>query len=82
VQITSRSTRYIVLFHCVLSFFFNTAILAMSVNIIAGLTWDDSVAALNGTGSSPSCRCHPRSATYCRIRLKKARLITKMCTTK
>ena len=37
VQITSRSTRYIVLFHCVLSFFFNTAILAMSVNIIAGL---------------------------------------------
>ena len=44
VQITSRSTRYIVLFHCVLSFFFNTAILAMSVNIIAGLTWDDFVA--------------------------------------
>ena len=38
VQITSRSTRYIVLFHCVLSFFFNTAILAMSVNIIAGLS--------------------------------------------
>ncbi|WP_445301103.1 hypothetical protein [Microcoleus sp. D2_18a_B4] len=26
------------LFHCVLSFFFNTAILAMSVNIIAGLS--------------------------------------------
>jgi hypothetical protein len=38
VQITSRSTRYIVLFNCVLSFFFNTAILAMSVNIIAGLS--------------------------------------------
>ncbi|WP_445252015.1 MULTISPECIES: hypothetical protein [unclassified Microcoleus] len=27
-----------VLFHSVLSFFFNTAILAMSVNIIAGLS--------------------------------------------
>ncbi|PSB41950.1 DUF1345 domain-containing protein [filamentous cyanobacterium Phorm 6] len=38
VQITSRSTRYLVLFHSVLSFFFNTAILAMSVNIIAGLS--------------------------------------------
>ena len=37
VQITSRSTRYIVLFHCVQSFFFNTAILGRSV-IIAGLT--------------------------------------------
>ncbi|WP_366048770.1 hypothetical protein [Microcoleus sp. PH2017_11_PCY_U_A] len=29
--------RFLVLFHSVLSFFFNTAILAMSVNIIAGL---------------------------------------------
>ncbi|MEG4344363.1 DUF1345 domain-containing protein [Microcoleus sp. A003_D6] len=38
VQITSRSMRYLVLFHSVLSFFFNTAILAMSVNIIAGLS--------------------------------------------
>ncbi|WP_445243436.1 hypothetical protein [Microcoleus sp. AR_TQ3_B6] len=38
MQIASRSTRYIVLFHCVLSLFFNTAILAMSVNIIAGLS--------------------------------------------
>ncbi|WP_293347522.1 MULTISPECIES: DUF1345 domain-containing protein [unclassified Microcoleus] len=38
VQTTSRSTRYLVLFHSVLSFFFNTAILAMSVNIIAGLS--------------------------------------------
>ena len=38
VQITSRSTRYLVLFHSVLSFFFNTTILAMSVNIIAGLS--------------------------------------------
>jgi len=37
VQTTSRSMRYLVLFHSVLSFFFNTAILAMSVNIIAGL---------------------------------------------
>ncbi len=38
VQTTSRSMRYLVLFHSVLSFFFNTAILAMSVNIIAGLS--------------------------------------------
>jgi uncharacterized membrane protein len=43
VQIASRFMRYLVLFHSVLSFFFNTVILAMSVNI-AGLTWDDSVA--------------------------------------
>ncbi|WP_445245272.1 hypothetical protein [Microcoleus sp. OTE_8_concoct_300] len=38
MQITSGSTRYIVLFHCVLSFFFNTAILGRSVNIIAALS--------------------------------------------
>lgn len=37
VQTTSRSMRFLVLFHSVMSFFFNTAILAMSVNIIAGL---------------------------------------------
>ncbi len=37
VQTTSRSMRFLVLVHSVLSFFFNTAILAMSVNIIAGL---------------------------------------------
>ena len=37
VQTTSRSMRFLVLFHSVRSFFFNTAILAMSVNIIAGL---------------------------------------------
>ncbi|WP_445305584.1 hypothetical protein [Microcoleus sp. herbarium2] len=38
MQIASRSTRYLVLFHCVLSFFFYTAILGKSVNIIAGLS--------------------------------------------
>ncbi|WP_341737249.1 DUF1345 domain-containing protein [Microcoleus sp. CAWBG640] len=38
VQTTSRSMRSLVLLHSVLSFFFNTAILAMSVNIIAGLS--------------------------------------------
>jgi uncharacterized membrane protein len=37
VQITSRSLRRLSLFHSVLSFFFNTAIVAMSINIIAGL---------------------------------------------
>ena len=37
VQTTSRSMRSLVLLHSVLSFFFNTAILAMSVNIIAGI---------------------------------------------
>ncbi len=37
VSITSRRLRKLALFHSVLSFFFNTAILAMSVNIIAGL---------------------------------------------
>lgn len=37
VQITSPSIRRLALLHSVLSFFFNTMILAMSVNIIAGL---------------------------------------------
>jgi uncharacterized membrane protein len=37
VQITSRSLRRLSLLHGILSFFFNTAILAMSINIIAGL---------------------------------------------
>jgi uncharacterized membrane protein len=37
VEISSRSLRRLALFHGVLSFFFNTTILAMSINIIAGL---------------------------------------------
>jgi uncharacterized membrane protein len=37
VEITSRSLRRLCLIHSVLSFFFNTAIVAMSINIIAGL---------------------------------------------
>lgn len=37
VQINSRSLRRLALLHSVLSFFFNTMILAMSINIIAGL---------------------------------------------
>jgi uncharacterized membrane protein len=37
VQITSRPMRKLALGHGVLSFFFNTTILAMSINIIAGL---------------------------------------------
>lgn len=37
VQITSRLIRRLTLIHSVLSFFFNTMILAMSINIIAGL---------------------------------------------
>lgn len=37
VQITSRSLRRLSLFHGILSFFFNTVIVAMSINIIAGL---------------------------------------------
>lgn len=37
VQITSRSLRRLSLFHSILSFFFNTAIVAMTINIIAGL---------------------------------------------
>ena len=37
VQITSRSMRRLSLLHSILSFLFNTAIVAMSINIIAGL---------------------------------------------
>jgi uncharacterized membrane protein len=37
VQVTSRVMRRLTLLHGTLSFFFNTAILAMSINIIAGL---------------------------------------------
>jgi uncharacterized membrane protein len=37
VQITSRSLRRLALLHGILSFFFNTTIVAMSINIIAGL---------------------------------------------
>lgn len=37
VTISSRSLRRLALLHGILSFFFNTAILAMSINIIAGL---------------------------------------------
>lgn len=37
VQITSRSQRRLALLHGILSFFFNAAIVAMSINIIAGL---------------------------------------------
>jgi uncharacterized membrane protein len=37
VEVVSRSMRRLVLFHSVLSFFFNTAIVAMSINIIAGV---------------------------------------------
>ena len=37
VQITSRSMRRLVLVHGVLSFFFNTVILALSINLVAGL---------------------------------------------
>jgi uncharacterized membrane protein len=37
VQVLSRSLRKLALLHGILSFFFNTMILAMSINIIAGL---------------------------------------------
>lgn len=37
VQITSRSMRRLALVHGVLTFFFNTVIIALSINIIAGL---------------------------------------------
>jgi uncharacterized membrane protein len=37
VQTISRSMRRLTLLHGVLSFFFNTSILAMSINIIAAL---------------------------------------------
>lgn len=38
VKITSGSLRRLALLHSILSFFFNTVIVAMSINIIAGLT--------------------------------------------
>lgn len=41
VAIESRSMRRLALIHGVLSFFFNTAIVAMSINIIAGLIQGD-----------------------------------------
>ncbi len=37
VEVTSRSMRRLSLIHGILAFFFNTSILAMSINIIAGL---------------------------------------------
>jgi uncharacterized membrane protein len=37
VQINSRQIRQLALFHGVLSFFFNTTLVALSINIIAGL---------------------------------------------
>lgn len=37
VSITSRATRQLALVHGILTFFFNTVILAISINIIAGL---------------------------------------------
>jgi uncharacterized membrane protein len=37
VQITSRSIRQLALMHSILSFFFNTAIVALSINILGGL---------------------------------------------
>ena len=37
VQITSRRIRRIVLMHALLSFVYNTVILALSINIISGL---------------------------------------------
>lgn len=37
VEIISRSLRKLVLFHSILSFFFNTMVLAMSINIVASL---------------------------------------------
>lgn len=40
VEIQSRDMRRLALLHSVLSFFFNTAIVAMSINLIAGLIQD------------------------------------------
>ncbi|MGA7932338.1 MAG: DUF1345 domain-containing protein [Kovacikia sp.] len=37
VQVISRSLRRLTLFHSILAFFFNTMILAMSINVFAGL---------------------------------------------
>ena len=36
IQVTSRAMRRMTLLHGVLSFFFNTVILALSVNLLAG----------------------------------------------
>lgn len=40
-DVTSRDIRRIVLGHSILSFFFNTSIIAMSINILAGLVQSD-----------------------------------------
>lgn len=37
VSVTSKSMRVLVLFHCLLAFAFNTFIVALSINLIAGL---------------------------------------------
>ena len=37
VQVTSRPMRYLVLWHGILSFAFYTVVLALSINIVAGL---------------------------------------------
>jgi len=37
VETTSHAMRRVALFHCILSFFFNTTILALTINIAAGL---------------------------------------------
>jgi uncharacterized membrane protein len=37
VEITSRRIRRLALFHALIAFAFNTAIVALSINIVAGL---------------------------------------------
>jgi uncharacterized membrane protein len=37
VNVTSKAMRQVALVHCVLSFFFNTTVLALTINIAAGL---------------------------------------------
>ena len=37
VEISSSAMRRIALVHCVLAFFFNSAVLALTINIAAGL---------------------------------------------
>jgi uncharacterized membrane protein len=37
VKITSQAMRRVALVHCVLAFFFNSAVLALTINIAAGL---------------------------------------------
>ncbi len=37
VSVTSKTMRILVLFHCLLAFMFNTIIVALSINLIAGL---------------------------------------------